>query len=183
MEAEPTLNSYPLKLDEFGLPWYKLNGLITNPRQIDLVIADRFEISLAYDFYFDSNNPNEKVTMPVYGYDRVEDRWMTFISGSTIEGRMPSEMYPEVFEYVFGDKNTAMKKGVAFIDREEFKNYRPPHYNGGIGQSDLVALIHDSLGLTKVDMDRFIQTGDITSLPMINGEYWLFPNQVDDRYQ
>jgi len=177
-QAENDLNKFPLRYDKYGLPWKELNGWATNPRIIDAVIADRFEISLAYDFYFNPNNPNEKVTMPLYGYDRVEERWMTFIAGSTIEGRMSPENYPIVFDFAFGNKSKPLNKWAAYLGWQEFENYRPAHYEGGIGQPDFVALLHEALGVSKEDLDHFIQTGDTSTLPRINGEIWLFANQV-----
>ena len=182
LQSEQELNTYPLKTETQGSTWKELYGWVTNPRITDLVIADRFEISLACDIYYDSNNPDAKLTIPLYGYDRVEDSWLALIAGSTETGRMSPEMYSEVIEYLFGGKNATLSKRIVSISWQEFENYRPSHYNGGIGQADFVALLHEALGVTKADIDHFIQTGDPSTLPLIDGERWLFPNQISGFY-
>ena len=182
LQSDSPLNKYPLTTETQGSEWKELYGWITNPRITNLVIADRFEISLAYDIYYDENNPEAKLAIPLYGYDRVEDKWLTFIAGSTQAGRLSPEDYSLVFEYLFGGSDNTLRKRYASIKWQEYENYRPPHYNGGIGQTDFVALLYQALGVTEADIDHFIQTGDASTLPLIEGERWLFPNQVDGFY-
>jgi hypothetical protein len=180
LQIEVTPTPFPLKLDKFGLPWKELSGIRANPRFVDVLVADRFEISAAYDFYYDPNNPEEKLSIPLAGYDRLEDRFIFFTTGSTIEGRIRTDWLEELIENEFGVRRSAMGKGALFIGRDSFENYRPPHYNGGLGQSDVVAQIHDALGISKEQFDLFVQTGDKSVLPYFEGEFWLFPNQTSN---
>ena len=92
-------------------------------------------------------------------------------------GRLSSDLHNLVFDSTFSSNQKPLELLTVYFKREEFKN-PPARHEGGMYQPDVVALIHDALDVTEADIEAFRTSGDITHLPLIDGEYWLFPNNT-----
>ena len=96
-----------------------------------------------------------------------------------MNGRVPGDLYDLVFEQAFSSNQSPAEPHSVYFNRDEFRD-PPPRHDDGMYQPDVVALIHDALGVTEANIEAFRNTGDISQLPLIDGERWLFPNQTSN---